>query len=752
MNTLNRRMFANGDVANAQQNPGQMIDIPNLINYYVSQGYNSVDIKEMLPEVPMAVIESAVNSLGGSVNPAIASPGANEFTGDINPFVEMPETTTLANQQGDTTINPSFPVGAESPELPSEADISLVPEDIRRYMDATAGLFDDEGMVTAIMMNFDLSEEEARNIVGMSMKPNTNIDIIEPSLQQVSLTSQEDGLPEITGIGADSSLGDNQYRDSEGVVHDISSEKLRELLNGESSRIISGVLSNPNVSYGLEIAKIIEAEALGRSSTLVDPSLIKVGVQDIVLNPESITDETLKLGVDFVKEGAEGFFNTIKGLGNSRMVGIFRGREAAKKAKDAGRDEYKNIFDTPLSGQGSIADNLREISGYGNTGGETAKTLDSIILEASLSPPTGIDANQKDLEDIAADDVKDTTKEETPTTDDDATGTPTTDGDVETEDGAIKGASTDPKGTGDKPGEDSEEDKLDSIITVADENDQAEQLSQSLGFFQQQDTQRLIRNIGKGLTQYGNFAEGIGVGTAAAAEERVLEEQLDAKRVAELAKLQADSKMSVGDNEKVLNSKSKLNDYIKDYNNAIAAEELTTSILGILSDPSENITSFTNKIGVSIDEFLNAAGQKDLSDFEAMKPGQRAKAMLKVLTNRDIKEILGESGRTISNIDREIAGKIMGQLELFTIEDSVGTMKFKLEENLRSITTKKSLAQRNIKANSSFIAEYDPKSIFDDIELLYILNKELGYNLSRQTSVPTPSSNSNDIQLDITGQ
>ena len=65
-----------------------------------------------------------------------------------------------------------------------------------------------------------------------------------------------------------------------------------------------------------------------------------------------------------------------------------------------------------------------------------------------------------------------------------------------------------------------------------------------------------------------------------------------------------------------------------------------------------------------------------------MKPGKRAKVMLKVLTNRNIKEILGESGRTISNIDRQIAEKIMGSLRLFDPEDNVGTMKFKLEENL----------------------------------------------------------------------
>ena len=46
------------------------------------------------------------------------------------------------------------------------------------------GFFDNEGMVTAIMMNFDLSEEEARSIVGMAPKPSTDISVIEPSLEK----------------------------------------------------------------------------------------------------------------------------------------------------------------------------------------------------------------------------------------------------------------------------------------------------------------------------------------------------------------------------------------------------------------------------------------------------------------------------------------------------------------------------------------------------------------------------------------
>jgi len=728
MNILNRRMFAEGDVATTQPTPGQMVDIPNLINYYVSQGYNSVDIKEMLPEVPMAVIESAVNALGGSVNPAIASPGADEFSGNINPFVEMQETTTLANQQGDTTINPSFPQPATPPELPSEADISMIPEDIRRYMQATAQIFDDEGMVSAIMMNFDLSEEEARSIVGMSPKPSTDINVIEPSLEKVSLTAKEDDLPEISEIGTATELGPNQYRNAEGKLFTIDSEKFKDILMSENIRELEALIQNPDVKYGSDLQEIfrqvVGKRKAGFSST--SPSTFKFG--EFLPDPLSLRsgiEDAGSFALDYGKQLTEGVGNLFGGfMADTDGAQDFFPSERFKFDKDT-------YFTDPTIG---ISDSGNKRQGFTN------ETLDGIVLRSSLGE---IDQS---LEEIAKEEAKpieekatEVTPGETPTTDDDATGT-----------------SADPVKAA-EPGDDKkDEDKKDADLpqgmTVATENDQAEQLFTTLGnAFNSDANLRMMRNVGKALTQYGNLAEGIGVGSAAASEERQLQEQLDAKRDAELA---AAGGLSVGDNEKVLKSKESLNDYIKDYNNAIAAEELTTGILGILSNPSTNITSFASKIGTTVDEFLNFAGVKNVKQFESMKPGQRAKAMLKVLTNRDIKEILGESGRTISNIDRQIAEKIMGSLRLFDPEDSVGTMKFKLEENLRSITTKKSLSQRNIKANAKFIAGYDPKSIFDDIELLMILNDELGYNLQRQSSAQatTPSSNPDDIQLDITGQ
>jgi|DEB0MinimDraft_6_1074348.scaffolds.fasta_scaffold03254_3 hypothetical protein len=721
-------MFAEGDVATTQPTPGQMVDIPNLINYYVSQGYNSVDIKEMLPEVPMAVIESAVNALGGSVNPAIASPGADEFSGNINPFVEMQETTTLANQQGDTTINPSFPQPATPPELPSEADISMIPEDIRRYMQATAQIFDDEGMVSAIMMNFDLSEEEARSIVGMSPKPSTDINVIEPSLEKVSLTAKEDDLPEISEIGTATELGPNQYRNAEGKLFTIDSEKFKDILMSENIRELEALIQNPDVKYGSDLQEIfrqvVGKRKAGFSST--SPSTFKFG--EFLPDPLSLRsgiEDAGSFALDYGKQLTEGVGNLFGGfMADTDGAQDFFPSERFKFDKDT-------YFTDPTIG---ISDSGNKRQGFTN------ETLDGIVLRSSLGE---IDQS---LEEIAKEEAKpieekatEVTPGETPTTDDDATGT-----------------SADPVKAA-EPGDDKkDEDKKDADLpqgmTVATENDQAEQLFTTLGnAFNSDANLRMMRNVGKALTQYGNLAEGIGVGSAAASEERQLQEQLDAKRDAELA---AAGGLSVGDNEKVLKSKESLNDYIKDYNNAIAAEELTTGILGILSNPSTNITSFASKIGTTVDEFLNFAGVKNVKQFESMKPGQRAKAMLKVLTNRDIKEILGESGRTISNIDRQIAEKIMGSLRLFDPEDSVGTMKFKLEENLRSITTKKSLSQRNIKANAKFIAGYDPKSIFDDIELLMILNDELGYNLQRQSSAQatTPSSNPDDIQLDITGQ
>jgi len=733
-------MFANGDVANANQAPSKMINVPNLINYYVSQGFNSVEIKEMLPEVPMAVIESTVNSLGGSVNPAVASPGADEFSGNINPFVEVPETRTLVNEQGDTTINPSFPEPVTPPELPSEADISMIPEDIRRYMEATAGLFDDNGMVTAIMMNFDLSEEEARRIVGMSPKPDTTITPIDPSMERVSTTATEDDLPDVASVGMTNNLQANQYRTSDGIVHEIDPVKFAEMLKTENDRIITGLLLNPNVEYGANLAAIVENVAKGRSTTLTPEENIRVGADpSTIVNPRAELDMAAKYGIDFAKEGIEGMYNLLKKpFVDPKFRGILFGRDAEQRAREQGLGEYEDIFPTAIGGPAS---NMSpEV--YASTGGETPSVLDDIVLSSSLGTV------EQSLEEIAKEEAKPVeeqdavvateetpTKEETPTTDDDATGT-----------------SADPVKAA-EPGDDKkDEDKKDADLpqgmTVATENDQAEQLFTTLGnAFNSDANLRLMRNVGKALTQYGNFAEGIGVGTAAASEERQLQEQLDAKRDAELAaKLAESGKLEFGDKQDILAKTQEMNESVRDYNNAIAAQELAQSVIDFANGNS-TIATFGAKIGAGMDDLLAAAGVKTLENVDQLSDTKRAQIALTILTNRNIKEILGESGRTISNIDRDIAKQVVGSLDILKL-DNIATLKATLDDNIRSIVEKRNEAQRNIKASVRFLAPYDPDAI--DSEILKIFLDELGQQMPAGITVrrPAPGSDSDAIFID----
>lgn len=635
MNILNRRMFAEGDVATTQPTPGQMVDIPNLINYYVSQGYNSVDIKEMLPEVPMAVIESAVNALGGSVNPAIASPGADEFSGNINPFVEMQETTTLANQQGDTTINPSFPQPATPPELPSEADISMIPEDIRRYMQATAQIFDDEGMVSAIMMNFDLSEEQARSIVGMSPKPSTDINVIEPSLEKVSLTSQEDGLPEIADTQTSSSLKKLQIKDkktnSTYTLPENFEQQIKEGMIGGTT--LYSIINNRDFEFSPDVAAILEnfanmdepfrvSQKIGgsfeeRRGTFAGPGDFGYGAQEAGRQFANIASPAL--------EGIAGFFG--------ELGGGAKGRQAAQDF----------IPDLGISKSDIGLARLLQIPGVSYTPPEVfdaTKELEALATEETTPITTQEDS------DVVAETEKEINK------------------DIEEE--------TETLSTGDpakqkQPGDTKDKEKIPGLNTLSDDNDGAEQIASSIfgdfgEFFNSDANLRLMRNVGKGLTQYGNLAEGIGVGTAAASEERVLEDQLEAKRKSEEAIAGVKPLLKPSDIKGLDNMAKELNANVGFFEGGEASIAIMNDAISLFQEAVEKgvpITGLPGRFERFKDEAAAFAGyEKEAS------AATKIQNMIEQVKQRSIRAILQESGRTISDTDRDIVNRVFGDLDL----------------------------------------------------------------------------------------
>ena len=133
----------------------------------------------------------------------------------------------------------------------------------------------------------------------------------------------------------------------------------------------------------------------------------------------------------------------------------------------------------------------------------------------------------------------------------------------------------------------------------------------------------------------------------------------------------------------------------------------------------------------------------ELDDPSKLSDTRRAQIALEILTNRNIKEILGESGRTISNIDRDIAKRVVGSLDNLKL-DTVGAIKAKLEDNIRSIVEKRNDAQRNIRARVNFLFPYKGLGGFDQ-ETLEIFQSELGQAIPVGTSTSTPNQNVIDL-------
>ncbi len=246
-----------------------------------------------------------------------------------------------------------------------------------------------------------------------------------------------------------------------------------------------------------------------------------------------------------------------------------------------------------------------------------------------------------------------------------------------------------------------------------------------------------LRNIGGSLVKEGRFGAGLAGGAASFADEQEAKSLLQQERMAKLMEAQAASGLSVSDKlsiDKAVNEKElELATNVKDYNNALAGYNLATQVLDFAKS-NEDLATFGAKFGAFGNRLLATAGLKKMSDINKMSDTQRAQVALKILTNANIKEILGESGRTISNIDRDIAKSVVGNLEDFLKLDTVADIKFKLEENLKNITQKGNLAQRQIRSNVGFLLEYTPNLFETDPEVLEIIQKDFGLKSEKPTA------------------
>lgn len=596
-------MFAQGDVVNAGPQP--RVDIPKLIQYYVSQGYNAVEIKEMIPDVSFSEIESVVSGLGGSVNPAIASPGADEFTGNINVFQKIPETKVIQRQ-------------APKVELPKNVEL----DQIRKYIESTKDL-GIENQILGLKVNFNLTDKEAKEYLAL---PDTSVEMTDPSLASLDAV-------EVTEEPASEpiSLKQGEIRLSSGEKRKTSPEAFSNYLNSLSDSEVFALYNSADLVFSPDLDAILVERAQG-----LTPGLM-AGAQrgSFARKPGSFR----ALGEDYgrVTKGLVG------GIGSKILSGI----ESAFVGP-AERQVVQDEFDSPLYGEG--------MRGFGRSilvGGRSPEDVDEILKDIS-SPIESIDKQLEDLEKTSP--PADTVTEDVEAEEEVATTTEETAEEVVEE-----------KPEGEAVAEDVVTTTEETVTETKPEVVPAGDFQRAGNVFSNPNFVRFVANLSKGLATSEDMASGLAKGAALAAEERGLRELEEQKLAQELELERIETLGELGmkptDAAKIRDTNKELTEQIKLFQKSQNNVKQVDEVISIIE--AGGATGLSGLAGKLITEAATALG-KGPKDWANVDARSRADAILKVLQQENIREILGESGRTISNLDREVIKDVFGNITFRT--------------------------------------------------------------------------------------
>ena len=228
--------------------------------------------------------------------------------------------------------------------------------------------------------------------------------------------------------------------------------------------------------------------------------------------------------------------------------------------------------------------------------------------------------------------------------------------------------------------------EVDKVLGVSEENvDQeiqnSEQNQQALidsfkdfqdAFIDDKNLARLLRNTGVKLVEEGRFS-GIASGAAAAAKERAAEEVLESEREAEqrLQEMKSGG-VDISDLKSISGLEQEyLDNYQASQDNKNTAKQVQ-DVVNVLKTQGQNVFGVGNIISSNLKQIMKfvagdpnlASKAKDIEkNLKTENPRLYIKTILEIVQNREIKELLGESGRTISNLDRQVVERIVGQLK-----------------------------------------------------------------------------------------
>ena len=180
---------------------------------------------------------------------------------------------------------------------------------------------------------------------------------------------------------------------------------------------------------------------------------------------------------------------------------------------------------------------------------------------------------------------------------------------------------------------------------------------------------RLIQNIGIGMIETGDIGGGIAQGSAQTSKDIMAFE--DAVKEASLQPNEFNKWLTKEEIKNVNKFKEKEADYASALSEAMFEVDTSDAVLKAITD-SRKLVATGDATGLMplLGEYMNEAGRFFGADIE-LSTREAAKNFINDIINGNIKELTGESGRTISNLDRQIAKNLVGAIEWRSSKENV---------------------------------------------------------------------------------
>jgi hypothetical protein len=239
------------------------------------------------------------------------------------------------------------------------------------------------------------------------------------------------------------------------------------------------------------------------------------------------------------------------------------------------------------------------------------------------------------------------------------------------------------------------------------------------GFFGTDRFLNFVRNVGAGLVETGQLGPGLALGAAKAAEEKAARDLAEDERQKELelARIAAGAKGKLKPKENI-DLAGQIN---ADYNEVVSATN-TLEIVDrveeiILNQDTTSAKAVIQEIFDAAGAIFNTDGQPDPKGkgWNELSPRVRAKVLLNQIKQKNIRDILGESGKTISNLDRQIVDELVGSLSIGKT-DAAALEALKLTRE--GILTNMSGAIARLKSNYIGMENYGDMSLIQNDDLV----------------------------------